>query len=370
LVIAISCVLIALKPSHNYATEYVAGLTGVQMGRPKKNYSQAERLLRIYDMLWRGASIRAVELAEIFGLSRRSCERDLAVLKSVLGLRLVEESKLEHKVFKIPRDLKGTDVSHAQVLAFLCGAKVIDFLSGPSFRLDAAGLGELLRASLPKHSERLTSARLPNKLHVTSVGNKMYSGQEDKQETLSQMTQALLYEKPIQVSYMSASRAAPEPFTHLIHPLAMVIHRGGVYYVVDIVSEDSSHHRRLMALDRIEVTFYDPTGPMFLYPEEFDVENYFADSFGIFTGKTSELVQLRFAAHYAQYVEERTWHHEQHMERDADGRLILTFPVSSHIEISDWILGMGNNVEVLAPTKLREFVVDRLRTALANYSDC
>ncbi len=279
------------------------------MGRPKKNYSQAERLLEIYDMLWRGTSIRAVELAEIFGLSRRSCERDLAVLKSVLGLRLVEESKLDHKVFKIPRDLKGTDVSHAQVLAFLCGAKVIDFLSGPSFRLDAAGLGELLRASLPKHAERLTSARLPNKLHVTSVGNKMYAGQEDKQETLGQMTQALLYEKPIKVSYLSASRAAvqAQPFNHSIHPLAMVIHRGGVYYVVDIVNEDSSHDRRLMALDRIEVTFYDPAGPMFLYPDDFEVEHYFEDSFGIFTGETSELVRLRFAAHYAQYVEERTW---------------------------------------------------------------
>jgi len=341
------------------------------MGRPKKDYSQAERLLFIYRKLWRGAPIRAVELVEYFGLSRRTCERDLAALKSVLGPDLVEESYLDHKVFKIRRGLKLADVSHAQVLAFLCGTKVIDFLSGPSFRLDARGLGELLRTSLAKNGERITSARLPNKLHVTSVGNKMYSGQEDKQETLDQMTQALLYEKPIQVSYLSASRAADEvePLTHLLHPLAMVIHRGGVYYVVDIVSEDSSHCRRLMALDRMEVIFYDPTGPMFLYPEEFDVEHYFEDSFGIFTGGTSELVRLRFAAHYAQYVEERTWHHKQHMERDADGRLILTFPVSSPIEISDWILGMGNNVEVLGPPKLRDFVVDRLRSALANYSD-
>ena len=46
---------------------------------------------------------------------------------------------------------------------------------------------------------------------------------------------------------------------------------------------------------------------------------------------------------------EREWHHSQQFEVLPDGRLLMTFTVNTLVEVRPWVLGYGDNVEIVNP---------------------
>lgn len=59
-----------------------------RVGRPAREYSQARRLLELYDMLQYGHSVKAAKEAPTFGTTERTIERDINCLREVLRGRL------------------------------------------------------------------------------------------------------------------------------------------------------------------------------------------------------------------------------------------------------------------------------------------
>ena len=70
--------------------------------RPNGDYTQPRRLLRLYDLLRSGGVIRPAVTAERFAISVRT-QRDIFVLKEILGDSLVEENRGEAQ-YSAPRD--------------------------------------------------------------------------------------------------------------------------------------------------------------------------------------------------------------------------------------------------------------------------
>jgi predicted DNA-binding transcriptional regulator YafY len=79
-------------------------------------------------------------------------------------------------------------------------------------------------------------------------------------------------------------------------------------------------------------------------------------------------VVLRFAPGVAGRVGETTWHPSQRLEPQADGSLVWRATVAGTIEIRIWILGWGDDVDVVAPASLRDDVRATLKRALARYT--
>ena len=98
-----------------------------------------------------------------------------------------------------------------------------------------------------------------------------------------------------------------------------------------------------------------------------DPEEFFAGAFGIFTGEESYQVEIRIDDNYAPYVTERFGHESQKLVPEDEGGLVLRMELGRLEEVTDWILGMGEHVEVLAPEELRERVQERLEGALSIY---
>jgi proteasome accessory factor B len=67
-------------------------------------------------------------------------------------------------------------------------------------------------------------------------------------------------------------------------------------------------------------------------------------------------VRLRFSPAVAPRVKESVWHHSQRIEDADDGGCELTMRVGGIREVRAWVLGWGADVEVLAPTALRDEV--------------
>lgn len=86
------------------------------------------------------------------------------------------------------------------------------------------------------------------------------------------------------------------------------------------------------------------------------VKDYIRETFGIFRGKDTHKVCLRFARDIAPWIAEQSWHPEQQTTIDKNGRLCLTLPVADFREIKREILRYGAQVEVVSPAALRNEV--------------
>ena len=97
------------------------------------------------------------------------------------------------------------------------------------------------------------------------------------------------------------------------------------------------------------------------------LQEYFAESYGIFSGKANQRAKLKFNSAKARWVANETWHSQQTGEFDNDGNYILEFDYNQDPELVMEILKHGSDVEVLAPLSLRKRVKDELTKSLKNY---
>jgi proteasome accessory factor B len=65
-------------------------------------------------------------------------------------------------------------------------------------------------------------------------------------------------------------------------------------------------------------------------------------------------IKLRFLPKVANNVAEVQWHSTQKVIRNSDGSATVEFRVDGLGEITWWILGYGDQVQVLAPKTLRK----------------
>lgn len=101
--------------------------------------------------------------------------------------------------------------------------------------------------------------------------------------------------------------------------------------------------------------------PFTVHPS-FDPKRWEAEAFGIVWERPRTVV-LRFRADQAPYVRERLWHPSQRLRDLRDGRVELTIRAGGRYEITRWILGWGDAVEVVKPAALRREIAATWRRA-------
>ena len=69
-------------------------------------------------------------------------------------------------------------------------------------------------------------------------------------------------------------------------------------------------------------------------------------------------IRLRFAPKVARNVTEVQWHPTQQSKFNEDGSVDVEFRVDGLGEIIWWILGYGDQVEVIKPAELRRRIVE------------
>jgi predicted DNA-binding transcriptional regulator YafY len=109
-----------------------------------------------------------------------------------------------------------------------------------------------------------------------------------------------------------------------------------------------------------------------LTPDGFDapdaeIDGMFERAWDIIADQDPVDVVLRFSPAVASRVREARWHPSERVSEEADGSLRWQATVAGPIEIRIWILGWGDDVEVLAPESLRDEVAARLRRAADRY---
>ncbi len=151
----------------------------------------------------------------------------------------------------------------------------------------------------------------------------------------------------------------------VVHLYTLFEYEGGLYVFAYLPDEDRVV---MLAVERMRaLTVLTDTYSKLLHVWQ-QIALKRARAFGMLDDEELLEVVLKFTAEQAPYVRERVWHETQRLQVQADGSLLLRLQVSGRFEIVRWLLGWGEDVEVLEPRALRQEVAEHLRLAAQQYT--
>ena len=164
-------------------------------------------------------------------------------------------------------------------------------------------------------------------------------------EVLLRLAEGILRRKACVVTYRAPDSA--EPKTYPYHPYRLLNVAGAFYCVGKVPARDSLTTLATHRIGAIELM-----ADSFTVDQALNLDRHRQEAFGVVWEEPIKVV-LRFRADQAPYVAERQWHPSQELKWRPDGSLELTFSAGGTFEITRWILGWGDSVEVIHPEKLR-----------------
>ena len=175
--------------------------------------------------------------------------------------------------------------------------------------------------------------------------------------------QAMLDNAVLELTYKKYMSEGEE--VRHIRPYAVKEHAKR-WYVVAFSEEAGA--LRVYAMDRI--LSMAPTGERFRMPKDFNVDELFEASYGIYPPEDEPpvLVTVRTTPREAAYLRDLPIHPSQvYLGEDEDGRSRFIFRVIPNPDLVMELCKRGSRLEVLAPEALRQQVMEELSNALKMY---
>jgi predicted DNA-binding transcriptional regulator YafY len=92
-------------------------------------------------------------------------------------------------------------------------------------------------------------------------------------------------------------------------------------------------------------------------PSDFNALQYLSAAWEVFDNEPAEIVRLRFRSQLSRDLSSSIWNPTQVIEPQEDGSSIVTLRVNNNADFRSWILGWGDEVEVIQPEALRNYVI-------------
>jgi predicted DNA-binding transcriptional regulator YafY len=322
---------------------------------------RGDQLARQWQLIQRLARSRSGvaldDLARDLDCVKRTVYRDLDALMFA-GFPVVSEKRSGRVYYRFLETFRLGDVPFTadEILALAFGEDLLRTLEGTVFHDSIGSALAKIRAGLgPELGDYLT--RLGESFRVLPGPHKNYAR---FRLTIQELHDAVLARRTVRIQYRTGSTGAVA--TRALDPYR-VWYRSGGLYVVGL--DHKSGEIRTFAVDRIRRLAR--TDERFEVPESFDFDAYIGSSFGVIAEPATR-VRIRFDRRWADYVEERTWHPSQSLERTAGGGIQLTMEVGGTAELRSWVLSFGAGAQVLEPEGLRRDVARELERARAIYA--
>ena len=243
-----------------------------------------------------------------------------------------------------------------EAIALYMGRRLLEPLAGTLFWEASQRAFKKVRASLGTEALKYIE-RFAGVFHQTMVGASDYS---KKAELIDELMIGIKDNRAVMIAYQSLR--ATEPVTYDVYPYGITYHRGSLYLIGWAPEHEAIRHWKVDRMEKAEVTKFP-----FQRPDDFDLNEHLANSFGVFHGADEVQVKVRFSSTVARYVRESKWHASQELTDQPDGGVVAEFQLSNTEEIKRWILSFGRHAEVVEPEELREGMREELHQALGWY---
>lgn len=314
------------------------------------------RLLELVARLQSGRGANAAGLARELGVSERTLFRDLETLREA-GVPLVYDEQEQRHRIPINYYLPPTNFTPQEALALLVLCYELGDHSGLPFQSSARQAALKLESNLPTRLRsyvREVADAVQIRLASASSG-------EGREAVYLQLLEAVRTRRAVRIMYRSLSEQ--QALRTKLHPYQLLFSRRS-WYVVG----RSSVHREARLFNLVRIENLEPLDEEFQVPTRFTMDRFLRSAWHLIpeAGPDREIV-IRFEAMVAGNVSEVLWHKTQRIAWLPDGRLEFRATVSGIHEISWWILGYGDQAEVLEPIDLRQLIATRARGMLRRY---
>ena len=308
--------------------------------------SRVSRIVQILTALQSGQRYAISDLTKLLDISRRSVFRDLKQLQAI-GVPYHYDVKtgsyrIDPEFFLPPIDLNLTEA--LSLCLFI--HKSANHLPMP-FANSALIAALKIENNLPTKIRNYCRAALRN----ISIQQGKYSRQTGfLDRTFSQLVEAILKKQRLSIVYFSLFERK-----HITTEVSAyhLMYNKRAWYVLGL---SGLHHSiRTFKLSRIKaLTVLDSH---FIDGDDFDPADYLGRAWVMIPEGRIYNVKLRFLPKVAHNVAEVQWHSTQKTTFNDDGSATIQFRVDGLGEISWWVMGYGDQVQVLAPAALRKRIL-------------
>lgn len=301
-------------------------------------------------------------MADLCRVSRRTIFRDLDLLRDA-GVPLHYDSQEER--FRIPGTyyLPPTNFTTEEALAVIVLCHEVGHRAQVALFNAAQSAASKLESSLPAAlREQLASMTraIQIRLGPLAAANDDAS-LDDQRAYYDQLVRAITCRHSIRIRYESFTEG--KQITTKLSPYRLWFSRRA-WYVIG----RSSLHRAVRTFHLGRIRSLTPLDDEFKMPRGFSLERHLRNAWHMIPERgRNRRVVVRFSKLVARNVADVQWHKTQQVTWNDDGTIDFEVNVSGLGEISWWILGYGDQAQVLEPAALGDMIVNRARRMLANY---
>jgi proteasome accessory factor B len=166
------------------------------------------------------------------------------------------------------------------------------------------------------------------------------------------LIQAWVSQHRVKVLYQDLTD--PEPQEYIIEPyfIEPTTQSRAIYIIANCVNKKSLGSFKMSRIENIQLL-----PEAYVIPPDFNAIEYLSSAWVLFLEEPVEKVRLRFKPQLRRPIQEARWHSSQVMKPQEDDSLIMELSVNNTRDFRSWILGWGDEVEVLEPAKLRNQII-------------
>ncbi len=296
-----------------------------------------DRMLHILNLLRTRRNLNAGRLAAECGVTERSIYRDIIAL-SEMNVPIYYDNgyKLASDNFLPPLNFTFEEYSLLRLA----------LESSPLIKTDSyQDIFKSVKAKIESCLSEQVKQEKKFAAETTHIENPLPGEREKGERFYDIIERAVSGCNRIQVNYESINSG---PTQRKVEPY-FIIFRGHAFYFVGYchLREDV----RTFRIDR--VSGVELLAETFIRQNDIRPETYFEGSWNVFSGEPVEVI-VRFYGKAARIVSSSTHHPDEQIEPLDDGRVKYTVTTRGLEEIQRWILGFGDEAEVIAPQELRD----------------
>ena len=308
---------------------------------------RVSRVVRILTTLQASKSYSSVDLEKLLGVSRRTIFRDLKELQSI-GVPYKFDKKtggysIDPKFFLPPIDFNLPEALSLLMLMH----KIRNYLPVP-FKNSALLAGLKIENHLPANIKEYCRTALQN----VSVSPGRHAEINLLDNIFAELQRAIHKKQKVKLNYDSLFEK--KIIETLLSPYH-ILFRNRAWYVLG----RSQLHREVRTFNLGRIKSIKATNMYFSDSDKFNVYDHFGKAWSMIPQGRIYDIKLRFLPRVARNVSEVQWHSTQKSIWNEDGSVTLEFRVDGLEEIAWWILGYGDQVQVLKPGALRRIVIEK-----------
>ncbi|MFW6025861.1 MAG: helix-turn-helix transcriptional regulator [Candidatus Woesearchaeota archaeon] len=295
--------------------------------------------------------INRKNLAQMIGVSERTVDRYIDVLKNVLDYPIVyDPDNQTYEMFMDASDRLKNQLSKNEIILLLM---ILD--SSKSFNgIEILDLKEKL-ISLIDDNFRKQFEKARKKL-----GYKEVKKAQGNIRDIQTIQEAIINGKVLSIKYAPAY-LDKENMKCRTAPYGIAWDNDKGYLIGKDLNEDRIINYRLDRIDSLKTTDEEHE-----FPNNFNLDEYIAKCWKMFFGKSVE-VDVKFNKYLLPLVKDKFNHKYYDILEENDDYFIISTEVRGIHMFKNWLMSLGNQVEVLQPESLKNDIIESAKKIIKIY---